>query len=134
VEVLRIESQDASERRASVVENDKRQIAIACQGGGSHTAFTAGVLKKLLREKEKHNHEVVALSGTSGGAICALLAWYALLTDDAEKAVDSLDSFWRDSSATSYGDRLFNEWLLWASRFCENTGGAPSVSPYLFPS
>ena len=53
--------------------NDNRRVAIACQGGGSHTAFTAGVLKKLLKEKVegKHDYEVVALSGTSGGAICA---------------------------------------------------------------
>ena len=48
---------------------DNRRVAIACQGGGSHTAFTAGVLKKLLKEKVegKHDYEVVALSGTSGG-------------------------------------------------------------------
>jgi NTE family protein len=26
----------------------KRKVAIACQGGGSHTAFTAGVLKKYV--------------------------------------------------------------------------------------
>jgi hypothetical protein len=25
----------------------KQKVAIACQGGGSHTAFTAGVLKKI---------------------------------------------------------------------------------------
>jgi hypothetical protein len=25
--------------------------AIACQGGGSHTAFTAGVLRRVLREE-----------------------------------------------------------------------------------
>lgn len=115
-----------------MVENDKRQIANACQGGGSYIAFTAGVLKKLLREKEKHDYEVVALSGTSGGAIRALLAWYTLLTDDAEKAVDLLDSFWGDTSANSYGDRLLNDWLLWANRFFENIGGAPTVSPYLY--
>lgn len=115
-----------------MVENDKRQIANACQGGGSYTAFTAGVLKKLLREKEKHDYEVVALSGTSGGTIRALLAWYTLLTDDAEKAVDLLDSFWGDTSANSYGDRLLNDWLLWANRFFENIGGAPTVSPYLY--
>jgi len=117
-----------------VVENNKRQVAIACQGGGSHTAFTAGVLKKLLREKEEHDYEMVALSGTSGGAICALLAWYGLLTDDTEKAVELLDSFWRENSANSYGDRLLNDWLLWTNRFFGNTGGAPTVSPYLYPS
>jgi hypothetical protein len=28
------------------------RVAIACQGGGSHTAFTAGVLKRLLQSDE----------------------------------------------------------------------------------
>ena len=30
----------------------KRRVVIACQGGGSHTAFTAGVLKRLLGADE----------------------------------------------------------------------------------
>ena len=80
---------------------NSRRVAIACQGGGTHTAFTAGVLKKLLREKEKHNYELVALSGTSGGSICALLTWYGLLTNDTNKAIELLDSFWKDNSANS---------------------------------
>jgi NTE family protein len=50
---------------------NKKRVAIACQGGGSHTAFTAGVLKGLLRSGLLQEHEVVALSGTSGGAVCA---------------------------------------------------------------
>ena len=54
----------------------RMRVAIACQGGGSHTAFTAGVLKRLLSEER---YEVVALSGASGGATCAFLAWYALV-------------------------------------------------------
>jgi NTE family protein len=49
----------------------KKRVAIACQGGGSHTAFTASVLKGLLRSGLLQEHEVVALSGTSGGAVCA---------------------------------------------------------------
>lgn len=53
-----------------------KRVAIACQGGGSHSAFTAGALKRLLAE-QCGRYEIVALSGTSGGAICALLAWYA---------------------------------------------------------
>ena len=28
-----------------------RSVAIACQGGGSHTAFTAGVLSRLFAER-----------------------------------------------------------------------------------
>ena len=54
-----------------------RTVAIACQGGGSHTAFTCGALQCLLADG---NHRIVALSGTSGGAVCALLARYGLLT------------------------------------------------------
>jgi predicted acylesterase/phospholipase RssA len=36
-----------------------------------------------LREER---HEIVALSGTSGGAICAFFAWHALLENYKEKA------------------------------------------------
>jgi len=58
------------------------RVAIACQGGGSHTAFSAGVLKTLLGARpKKKRFDIVALSGTSGGAICALLAWYGLIQD-----------------------------------------------------
>ena len=98
--------------------NDNRRVAIACQGGGSHTAFTAGVLKKLLKEKVegKHDYEVVALSGTSGGAICALLTWYGLLMNDTNRAVELLDSFWRDNSASSLQDRLVRAWAGCPSR------------------
>ena len=116
--------------------NNSRRVAIACQGGGSHTAFTAGVLKKLLKEKDagEHGHEIVALSGTSGGAIGALMAWYGLLMNDTEKAVELLDSFWRENSANSFWDRALNDWFIRTSRFFANTGGMPTVSPYFRPS
>lgn len=45
----------------------KKRIAIGCQGG-VHTSFTAGALKRVLSEQR---HEIGALSGFSGGAICA---------------------------------------------------------------
>jgi NTE family protein len=28
-----------------------KRVAIACQGGGSHTAFTAGVLERVLADQ-----------------------------------------------------------------------------------
>jgi NTE family protein len=37
--------------------NNRRRVAIACQGGGSHTAFTAGALTKLLKEKAEEKHD-----------------------------------------------------------------------------
>ena len=55
--------------------DDPTRVAIACQGGGSHTAFTAGVLKGLLREWDDE-YDLVGISGTSGGAFNALAAWY----------------------------------------------------------
>jgi len=42
-----------------------KKIAIACQGGGSHTAFTAGVLQALLQAKlDGAVFNIVALTGT----------------------------------------------------------------------
>jgi len=50
----------------------KRKVAIACQGGGSHAAFAAGVLSGLLSGEDGDRFDrdcrLVALSGTSGGA------------------------------------------------------------------
>src|SRR5215216_3912702 len=119
--------------------NNDRRVAIACQGGGSHTAFTAGALRKLLKVfKEKgageHGYDIVSLSGTSGGAICASLAWYGLLTNNVNKSVDLLDSFWKDISANSPWDRFMNDWILQTNRFFANIGGAPTRSPYRLPS
>jgi predicted acylesterase/phospholipase RssA len=45
----------------------KKKIAIACQGGGSQTAFTAGALKALCEERIADEFEIVSMSGTSGG-------------------------------------------------------------------
>ena len=67
-----------------------RRVAIACQGGGSHTAFTAGVLGRLIRARDLEGYEVVGLSGTSGGAVCALLAWHGpLFTARSRRGVRS---------------------------------------------
>jgi NTE family protein len=108
---------------------ETRKVAIACQGGGSHTAFTAGVLKRLLRAQELERYEVVGLSGTSGGAVCALLAWHNLLRGDGAGAAKALDAFWRDNSATAPHEQLLNSWLLWASQL-QNFITMPAISPY----
>ncbi|HEV2745227.1 MAG TPA: patatin-like phospholipase family protein [Rubrobacter sp.] len=104
-------------------------MAIACQGGGSHTAFTAGVLKKLLRTEELKRYEVVGLSGTSGGAVCALLAWHHLLRDDGAGAAEALGAFWRDNSATAPHEQLVNSWILWMSKL-QDFVTMPALSPY----
>jgi NTE family protein len=105
------------------------RVAIACQGGGSHTAFTAGVLKKLLRAEELKRYEVVGLSGTSGGAVCALLAWHNLLRGDGSRAAEALDAFWRDNSATAPHEQLVNSWILWMGNL-QSFVTMPALSPY----
>lgn len=109
-----------------------RRVAIACQGGGSHTAFTAGVLKRLLQEQHQ-DFEIVALSGTSGGAICALLAWSGLLTHDPEQAIARLDGFWRDISAYTVWDQYLNASLVSLIRL-QSIVPAPEISPYTYPA
>lgn len=111
------------------------KIAIACQGGGSHTAFTAGVLKRILKQRKKQ-YEIAALSGTSGGAICALLAWYGILKDGGENgdtAIKMLDSFWKDMSASTFGDMLMNEWVV-QSAHLQDKIAMPQTSPYSYPA
>jgi len=108
------------------------RVAIACQGGGSHTAFTAGVLKELLREWDD-GYELVGISGTSGGAFNALAAWYGLVTADEARAVELLDAIWADLSASDPVDRFLNEFVVGLSRF--GSTGAPTfeISPYQVP-
>lgn len=109
-----------------------RRIAIGCQGGGSHTAFTAGALAAIIRDQLAHrDFEIVALSGTSGGAIGAVLAWYGLLLDGGEAAIERLDRFWRTGfprggAARLPADRLANQAFVNSLRFPVSTG----VSPY----
>jgi NTE family protein len=111
---------------------ERKRVAIACQGGGSHTAFTAGVLKRLLGTDEIARYDVVALSGTSGGAICALLAWYGLAGPGGVPAGELLDAFWADNSATSPYEQVLNSWTVWAGAL-QNVVAMPAVSPYANP-
>ncbi|MDM0044155.1 patatin-like phospholipase family protein [Variovorax dokdonensis] len=94
---------------------DKRRVAIACQGGGSQTAFTAGVLKGLFEAGAHEEFDIVSLSGTSGGAICATLAWYALAKGDA-KPWERLYAFWQDNMACTPAERALNQVTLQALR------------------
>ena len=111
----------------------KTRVAIACQGGGSHTAFTAGVLSRLLRPDVLAEHEIVAMSGTSGGAICATLAWSALVDGEPTKAESLLKGFWADNSASSVPERILNNWVLWAGQIADYVT-VPAISPYLNPA
>ncbi len=69
-----------------------RKINIALQGGGSHGAFSWGVLDRLL---EDGRLRFAAVSGTSAGAMNAVALADGFVRGGAEGARDRLRSFWR---------------------------------------
>src|SRR6056297_1190834 len=90
-------------------------VAIACQGGGSHSAFTAGALQRLLPTVASE-YDFVGLSGTSGGALCAVTAWYGLVSGGPDYAGDLLEDVWCDVAARTPPEFLLNEWFVWRKR------------------
>jgi NTE family protein len=101
---------DATERGPVLVD-------LALQGGGSHGAFTWGVLDRLLEEPWI---KIEAISGTSAGAMNAAVlvdGWSRGGADDARAA---LDTYWRRvSRAAAFSplqrsplERLMGRWTL----------------------
>ena len=89
----------------------KIKVAIACQGGGSQTAFTAGALHALGEAQIGKEFDIVSLSGTSGGAVCATLVWYAIRKGDAQ-VWDRLLAFWRENMPQSPAEQRFNDGVV----------------------
>jgi len=110
-----------------------KRVAIACQGGGSHTAFTGGVLQALLRNLDTTQYRIEGFSGTSGGALCAAIAWYGLLQGDPEHAAKLLESFWHEMATNELPDAFSNQFLVWLQRSAGFLA-LPEVSPYQLPS
>src|SRR3974390_2736381 len=67
-------------------------VDLALQGGGSHGAFTWGVLDRLLEEPWLR---IEAISGTSAGAMNAAVLADGWARDGAAGARAALDSYWR---------------------------------------
>src|SRR6202521_6424785 len=75
-------------------------VDLALQGGGSHGAFTWGVLDRLLEEPWLR---IDAISGTSAGAMNAALVADGWMQGGAEGARAALDAYWRGG----WGGRAF---------------------------
>ena len=99
------------------MNRDPVLIDLALQGGGSHGAFTWGVLERLLEEPWLH---IAAISGTSAGAMNAAILADGWSKAGAQGAQAALDKFWRQvSSAAAFSplqrtpiDRLMGRWTL----------------------
>ena len=82
----------ARARRKTVVGDGQVFVDLALQGGGSHGAFTWGVLDRLLEEP---GLRFDGISGTSAGAMNAAVMASGLMQGGAEGARVALEAFWR---------------------------------------
>jgi NTE family protein len=77
-----------------------RRLSLALQGGGAHGAYTWGVLDQLL---EDGRITIDAISGTSAGAVNAVMLADGLAQGGPQEAQRHLAEFWR---AASFGGNL----------------------------
>jgi NTE family protein len=83
--------------RAADAEQTTKRINLALQGGGAHGAFTWGVLEHLLSDQRL---AVEGVSGTSAGAVNAVMLADGLVRGGREEAQKRLADFWRAVSST----------------------------------
>ena len=94
-----------------------RHVDLALQGGGAHGAFTWGVLDRLL---EDERIEIDAVSGTSAGAMNAVVLADGLMDGGRVGARAALRRFWTAlSNAVGHGPAVssplsafFGHWAL----------------------
>ena len=74
-----------------------KRINLALQGGGAHGAFTWGVLEQLLSDERL---VIEGVSGTSAGAVNAVMLADGLARGGRDEAQKRLADFWRAASST----------------------------------
>jgi NTE family protein len=97
-------------------------VDFALQGGGSHGAFTWGVLDRLLEEPWLR---IEGISGTSAGAMNAVVLAAGFTAGGAEGAKSALNAFWQRVARSarfspirrSPMDILLGRWTLDTSPF-----------------
>jgi NTE family protein len=115
-----------------------KTVNLALQGGGAHGAFTWGVLDRLLEERRI---EIDSISGTSAGAMNAVVLASGFQQGGRDGARAALENFWRAISRDGrlspiqrgLMDRLLGNWSLDKNPFFLAMNVATQfVSPYDF--
>lgn len=128
---------------------EARKLAIACQGGGALTAWQAGLLGELLKRRRRdadgrilltlpvplggaqpaEELELVAFTGTSGGAQNAAIAWAHCAADDGAAPLARLQAWWNMVSAkpmwlgsSPLQSQELHRWLLFCMGLSVQTG------------
>jgi NTE family protein len=76
----------------------EKRVTLALQGGGSHGAFTWGVLERLL---EDERIVIEGISGASAGAINGTVLAHGVATGGREGGIRALEDFWQRMVATT---------------------------------
>jgi NTE family protein len=76
-----------------------KHINLALQGGGSHGAYTWGVLERLMGDRRLH---IAGLSGTSAGAMNAVVMADGFIKNRRDGAIRSIRAFWERISETGF--------------------------------
>ena len=116
----------------------RKRINLALQGGGSHGAFTWGVLDEILADDRL---EIAAISGTSAGAMNAVVLAQGHVDGGPEQARYKLEEFWHLVSKAAKSspiqraplDILMGNWSMensWGYRAMDSM--TRTLSPYQF--
>lgn len=91
-----------------------KSINLALQGGGSHGAFTWGVLDRLSEDDRLHYE---AISGTSAGAMNGALFAVGMNKGDPAEARRLMGEFWRQMSSQNVYSPFQPTWLdrMWGN-------------------
>jgi NTE family protein len=87
---------------------ENKKLAVALQGGGSHGAYTWGVLERLL---DQDGLDLCGYCGTSAGAMNATVLAYGLHLGGKKKAKELLHKFWKTVSDVGSRFPLTPNWF-----------------------
>jgi NTE family protein len=106
-------------------------VNLALRGGGSHGAFTWGVLDYLLEDARP---VIEAITGMSAGAMNAVVPAEGYLEGGRAGARKNLDRFWRsisDADVFPPAERKFLDLFLSCHCHLWSRNGGPIISPII---
>ncbi len=96
-------------------KGSKKTVDLALQGGGAHGALTWGVLDRLLADERI---EIATISGTSAGAMNAVVMAEGLDRGGRRGGREALATFWKAvSDAARFSPIQRSPWDRWTNNF-----------------
>jgi len=106
-----------------------KKINLALQGGGSHGAFTWGVLDYLL---EDNRLEIDCISGTSAGAMNAVVMADGYCRNGPDGAREKLEIFWKKmSNMSEYSPMQRSLWNMFMGQWSLDNSLSYQMSDFI---